>query len=77
MPMPPEIAKADGKMKGLEDDNGGVIWFEAVSRWWEELQVGVVKETDALQSQILVLLYIFSAEQIYHSQGSFSVLCLD
>lgn len=39
--------------------------------------MGVVKETDALQSQILVLLYIFSAEQIYHSQGSFSVLCLD
>lgn len=38
--------------------------------------MGVVKETDALQSQILVLLYIFSAEQLYHSQCSFSVLCL-
>lgn len=37
--------------------------------------MGVVKETDALQSQILVLLYIFSAES-YHSQCSFSVLCL-
>lgn len=37
--------------------------------------MGVVKETDGLQSQILVLLYIFSAES-YHSQCSFSVLCL-
>lgn len=46
------------------------------SVWSKKPQECVVKETDALGSQILVILYILLAEQLCHSQCSLSVSCL-